>query len=70
MNLFPTVNRCPQCGGDAAARFHQTSLDCSRMLEAHLHNRCEDCGFSWCERVGQRTPPGPPETLGPELISA
>jgi hypothetical protein len=57
MDLFRTISRCPQCGGDATSRFHHPAMHCSRMSGAHVHRRCEDCGFSWGERVGERPVP-------------
>jgi hypothetical protein len=55
--IFRPVSRCPKCGGDATSRIHQPGLHCGRMSGSHVHRRCEDCGFSWAEKLGERRPP-------------
>ena len=51
--VFRTVSRCPKCGGDATSRFHQSGLNCFGIAGPHVHRRCEDCGFSWAEKMGE-----------------
>jgi hypothetical protein len=54
MDLFSAVNRCPKCGGDASAKYHQVEFNCPHVPGPHMHRRCEDCGFGWGERPAPR----------------
>jgi DNA-directed RNA polymerase subunit M/transcription elongation factor TFIIS len=50
MDTFNPANRCSQCGGDATFKYH-ASHRCADTAAAHMHRRCEDCGFSWREEA-------------------